>query len=232
MPVVPNVKSMKVEFIGHACVALHLSGRVLLIDPYESGQFKGKMAYAPIDFRVDWVVSTHAHADHCAFHAVPGAFEIADEGQYGPFHIRRHRAWHDEYDGRRKGGPVDILEIGSDEATVVHLSDVGESPIASIASKLRGADLVLVPVGGNFTIGAAQAWEWLERLAPRVAVPIHYRTGACGLPIRDASAFGAWVDEAEEIEQYRVDVQAQLPRRLIIPPRRGESADALVVGGA
>ena len=211
---------MNLDLLGHACVALQsAAGETLLVDPYASGQFDGRLAYDPIDVAPDFVVCSHGHADHAAISAVPGEFELVDEGRAGDFSVRRIPAWHDEYDGRRRGGSVDILDIEADGARVLHLSDVGQSPIGSIVESIRHPDVLLVPVGGFFTIGAAQAWEWIERIQPRCAIPIHQRTPACSLPIRDAEAFAAWRSESARWKLSPISVQDELPSTLFLAHR-------------
>lgn len=218
---------MLLDLLGHACVSLTDGrGTCLLIDPYESGEFDGRLRYEPIDVEPDYVVSSHAHADHAAFDAVPGTFQIVDSGRAGSFEIGRVKAFHDEYGGRRRGGSIDILKITVDEQVIVHLSDVGHSPITSVCAQLGQPDILLVPVGGFFTIGAAQAWEWIERLNPRCAIPVHQRTPACELQIRDTSGIAAWRSESIAWKSSPIVVQEELPSTLFLKHRRVGSTSA------
>jgi len=215
---------MELRLLGHAACVLTTSAREsLVIDPYESGGFGGAMAYAPIEHVCDWVVCSHQHLDHCATHLLPGDPVVIDgEGTFGAFQIRRHTTAHDEYDGRRRGGSVDILEIVADGARVVHLSDVGQSPTSALVDALREPDVLIVPVGGFFTIGAAQAHEWSERLAPRWVVPCHYATPSCSLPIREVDIFTAYFARAHrlDVSVFRVDNQRE--RGLWVLPMMNE----------
>ena len=102
---------MELEFLGHACVAVRSSEQVLIVDPYDSGQFGGRMAYSPIDVVANWVVCSHEHADHSATHALPGSPQRVESGTAGVFEITRFSLFHDEFDGRRRGGEVDALRI-------------------------------------------------------------------------------------------------------------------------
>ncbi len=210
---------MELEFLGHACVVLRSGGQSLLIDPYESGQFGGQMGYRPIDVVSDWVVCSHDHVDHAAVHAVPGSPTLVDAGTVGPFRVRRVPLHHDEYEGRRRGGRVDALRIDTDAGSLLHLSDVGEAPRRAVVDAHRGVDILLVPTGGLYTIGAAQAWEWIERIAPRVAIPIHYATPACTLPIRDVRTFSGWWGGATVWNSHRFHVQEIAPKCVIVAPR-------------
>ncbi|MBI2462154.1 MAG: MBL fold metallo-hydrolase [Candidatus Rokubacteria bacterium] len=73
---------------------------------------------------------------------------------------------------------------------VAHLSDMGHLPTEAQYQALERVDLLLVPVGGHFSIDGRQAREIVERLKPRVAIPIHYKTAATATwPIEDERAF-------------------------------------------
>lgn len=178
------------KYWGHAALSVYAeNGSSLLIDPYESGGFNGAMRYSRIHEASDWAVATHGHADHSAFDSVIA--EVVDSSQetVGPFRIKRTRANHDEYDGMRFGGFVDMMEISVDSYRILHLSDVGEAPSPEQLGALRGADIVLVPIGGFYTMGAAQAEEWVRRIGAGCVIPIHYKTDRCDLPIAPADPF-------------------------------------------
>lgn len=185
---------MQIRFFGHAAVLLRAAdGTTLLVDPYEPGGFGGRMGYAPITVRADAVVASHQHRDHAAVASLPNRPVNLDaqgrRARFGPFHVSRHRADHDEYGGRRRGGQVDILQVQVDGLRVVHLSDVGHSPRPAQVRALRHPDVLLVPVGGFYTIGAAQAHEWARRLAPRWLIPIHFKTPRCQLALLPEQPF-------------------------------------------
>lgn len=211
------MQGMELRLLGHAACALITPEReTLVIDPYESGGFGGSMAYAPITLSSEWVICSHQHLDHCAVHLLPGAPELIEgEGRFGAFEIKRHKAAHDEYDGRRRGGLVDILEIEACGVRVVHLSDVGQAPTRALLDAIGAPDVLIVPVGGFYTIGAAQAYEWSMRSGARWVIPCHYATPSCALPIREVEHFEAYFSNAAEGARrldeslFRVDNQRE-----------------------
>jgi len=180
-----------IRFLGHACLLLTAPDQTtLLIDPYNPGGFGGKMGYGPIPYLADFVVCTHDHVDHCAINDLPTPHpQTIHDGPAGEFQIDRFQAAHDEYEGRRRGGMVDILRIKTGRLTMVHLSDVGHSPSGELLDAIGPVDLLFVPVGGYFTIGAAQAREWCQRTGARLIFPIHYRTTRCTLPLLPLQTF-------------------------------------------
>ncbi|RDV39850.1 hypothetical protein DV096_04605 [Bradymonadaceae bacterium TMQ3] len=189
---------------GHACFGLHAGAHSLLIDPYRPGGFGGAMALPPIGDPFDAVVVTHEHDDHAALDALVHPAPRVEAGPTGPFTLTRTRVYHDEYRGRRRGGTTDILSIAFANRRLVHLGDVGHSPRPDDLKALNAGpriDLLIVPVGGYFTIGAAQAWEWCRALSPRAVVPTHAADPRVGLKLRPISHFLAtspW--PVEEVE--------------------------------
>lgn len=188
------MKPIEIRFLGHAAIWVRAADQsTLIVDPYNPGGFGGRMGYGPIPYHADAVVCSHAHADHSAVENLANRPHLIEgNGGFGPFEIRRHRAFHDEYEGRRRGGSVDILDIRVDGRQLVHLSDVGHSPTPSLVEALRAPDILCLPVGGNFTVGAAQAFEWWSRLGPARCIPIHAKTPRCGLELLHSDIFKAY----------------------------------------
>lgn len=173
-------------FEGHATFVITADdGSTLIIDPYDSGVFGDAFRYKPLEGSYDYAVTSHDHVDHNAVERLSGS----PAAPSAPFTVTRHQLAHDEYDGRRRGGSVDALVVEVDGITIVHLSDVGHSPRPSDVEALKRCDCLIVPCGGFYTIGAAQAQEWVESLRPRVAVPMHYLTKAIALPLIPVEVF-------------------------------------------
>lgn len=120
---------------------------------------------------------------------------------------------HDDQQGRRRGkNTVVVVELGG--IRVAHLSDMGHVPTEAQFEALGRIDLLLVPVGGHFSIDGRQARWVVDRLAPRVAIPTHYRTAAtAGWPIEDERAFVEGYPRVRRLAASRVTLD---PRTL--PP--------------
>lgn len=209
------------EFLGHAAVRIVASGgESLLVDPYVAGGFGGKMGYDPLDQSADFVWATHAHADHSAYGEVPGDPEIIEEpGAFGPFELQTWTLAHDEYGGRRRGGLVEVTRIAVGGRTIIHLSDVGQSPPGRIPAAFRHPDILLATCGGYYTVGATQAREWAGRIGARATIPIHYKTVRCELPIRPRRNFDAhWREERGPVDS-RIELGSELFsfQRVVVP---------------
>ena len=180
---------------GHAAFSIETKAGVLLIDPHEPDLFGGLMDYPKITAAVDAVVCTHDHLDHCAVEGLVGEAQLLDSSvsAWRGGAIERYKADHDEYGGRRRGGQVDVLRLRYEDWSIVHLSDVGQSPDPGWMEALYRPDLCIVPVGGFYTMGAAQAWSWCMRMAPRCIVPMHFGTPYCKLPLLSPDVFLSYV---------------------------------------
>lgn len=231
-----SAQAVELRFLGHACVLLRAGGQSLLVDPYNPGGFGGRMGYRPVPYAADAVVCSHGHADHCAIDDLPNRPQVLEPpARFGPFAIDAVCAWHDEYEGRRRGGAVAILEIAVGGLRIVHLSDVGHSPTPGLVERLRAPDVLVVPVGGFYTIGAAQADEWCRRLGARLVVPVHYRTEACGLGIRGVEGFEAYRGSAGGKQSSFVELSfgmLSLNSRMVVLEPECRAAESTVAGVA
>ena len=66
---------------------------------------------------------------------------------------------------------------------LVHLGDLGTELNREQIETLAAPDVLLIPIGGYYTINAAQALEIVEQLRPRVTVPMHFRRGGVGYDV-------------------------------------------------
>ncbi|MBR2617554.1 MAG: MBL fold metallo-hydrolase, partial [Clostridia bacterium] len=61
-----------------------------------------------------------------------------------------------------------------DGKTLCHMGDVGEPLNPELLEFLRGTDILLIPVGGVYTITADQAKEYVDAIKPKLVIPMHY----------------------------------------------------------
>ena len=160
---------MKIEYLAHSCFRLDES---LVIDPYKDGSVPG---LPPLRTTAQKVICTHGHADHSGVecvNVVPG-----DVG----FEIEEVPSFHDDAGGTLRG-PNTIFVISKNGEKLVHLGDLGHFPNEEQLAKIMGADYLLVPVGGYYTIDAEMAVRICEVAKPKWIIPMHYRTASSGYP--------------------------------------------------
>lgn len=168
---------MKIEYYGHSFVKLTFNDFSVAIDPY------GDIGLIPPEVFADYVFCTHNHYDHNNAAIVNGAACVRADGK----RFETVRTFHDEKRGALRGNN-DVLIIFADGKKVVHLGDIGVFD-ENVVEKTRGADLMFLPVGGNYTIDAAVAYEYIKAAKPKVAVPIHYKIEGCTVDIAKIDGF-------------------------------------------
>jgi len=183
---------MKIKFLGHAAFLITAAdGTRILTDPYEPGGFGGAIGYGGLEEAVDVVVISHDHGDHNYVRMAPGRPVVVrrpgDETHRGVT-FRSLATHHDARRGAERGENT-VRVIEADGLRLCHLGDLGHALGAEDAAALGTIDVLMVPVGGHFTINGAGATEVVDRLRPKIAIPMHYQTPKVSLPIAPVDGF-------------------------------------------
>jgi L-ascorbate metabolism protein UlaG (beta-lactamase superfamily) len=128
----------------------------------------------------DIVTVSHEHSDHNTVSAVGGKPQVLrGDGEWTikDLKIRSTGTFHDDSGGAQRGtNTVFVFETAG--LRICHLGDLGHVLTAEQKTRLGSVDILLIPVGGNYTIDAVAAQKVCEQLNPRVIVPMHYKTEA------------------------------------------------------
>lgn len=187
---------MELRYFGHAMFSLSAGGATIVIDP-----FNDDLGYPKPDVAPDAVVISHEHSDHNNVGLVRGRPKVlrglAEDGKtwatldarVGPMRIVGVPAYHDGEEGRARGkNTVTVIEV--EGMRVVHLGDLGHLLSQEQRRAIGAVDVLLIPVGGHFTIGPAEADQVVAQLTTRVVIPMHYKTEVnAGWPIGTLEAF-------------------------------------------
>lgn len=168
---------MQIRSLGHACFLLTTEAGVrLVLDPYDAA-----VGYPLPEVTADIVTISHEHHDHSNRDLVEGnPFIIDREGheQMQGVSIDTYPCWHDDQQGQRRGENL-WVSVQADGLRVCHAGDLGHLPDRALLAKIGAVDVLMLPVGGYYTIDAAQAWQTVQLVKPRVVIPMHYRTEVC-----------------------------------------------------
>jgi L-ascorbate metabolism protein UlaG (beta-lactamase superfamily) len=177
---------MDITWLGHSCFRLRGRDAVIITDPCppDTGYSIGRL-------NADIVTLSHEHPEHNYMKALSGSPSvIKGPGEYeiGGVFVSGIATYHDQQNGSERGkNNAYIMSI--DGLTVCHLGDLGHTPTSDQAEEMSDADILLVPVGGNTTINAAQAAEIVSLLQPKVVVPMHYLTPAAKVKLDPLEPF-------------------------------------------
>jgi len=173
---------MKLTYYGHASFLLESDGTSILIDP-----FNEKCGYPFPKVSPTAVVVSHEHFDHNYVEVAGGSPKVIRglraEGQdwaevterVGPIALTTVKTYHDTSRGAERGRNA-IFIFEAEGLRVVHAGDLGHTLSADQVKGVGRADLLLLPVGGYYTIGPQEADTVIGQLHPRVVVPMHYKT--------------------------------------------------------
>ena len=215
---------MKLEYIGHATFAIDLEdGRRLVIDPYRGMSFDGRFNYPPFHSHCDFALLTHEHLDHNWLGDLQGTPVVVRQAWHDAgLNVRSLFAWHDQYQGTKFHGYVLMKIIESEGLRLAHLGDVGELLSDVSLAAFGPLDVLIIPVGGFYTIDGDEAARITRALHARVTIPCHYKTPLCSLPIEGPERFLSHFDLVHNA-QGPVDVH-NLPSGILqLAPRFGAS---------
>lgn len=168
---------MEISWLGHACFLLRGKSASLITDPFspqldpQGEPLKLGKVSAPI------VTISHNHAGHNYAEGVsgkprvvrgPGEYEISD------VLITGVASYHDNKRGAELGRNT-IYVIHMDDLVICHLGDLGHTLQEEQLEEVADADVLLIPIGGQHTLNAAQAAEVISQVEPRIVIPMHYR---------------------------------------------------------
>jgi L-ascorbate metabolism protein UlaG (beta-lactamase superfamily) len=204
--------AVRLTYYGHSSFLVEAAdGTRVILDPYCPGCYSGALRYGPITDTADAVVATHTHDDHGAVDSVPGhpqAFVHPRSATVGGWEITGVDVAHDDEGGRSRGkNTIVILDDGDIRA--VHLGDVGHTLDSATVAAIGRVDVLMVPVGGFFTIDAVQAAKVVESLAPRIVIPMHYKTAKVDFPITPVEPFLATQPSVERKTGSTIEVTQQ-----------------------
>lgn len=161
---------MKLTWNGHSCFTLETEEGSVVLDPYADGKVPG---LAPLRLTADLVLCSHEHADHNAREVV------ALTGKAPAFGVETISTFHDPEQGALRGKNT-IHIISAEGMRVAHLGDLGCELTPQQMEQLRGVDVLMIPVGGYYTIDAHQASTIATNLFAKIVVPMHYRSATNG----------------------------------------------------
>lgn len=211
---------MKIKYLGHSAFLLTEStGTSVVCDPYDPS-----VGFAMPAVSADAVTVSHHHYDHDNIKAVGGNPVVLDKEQGYELPgvvINAVKSFHDDKGGALRGENV-IFKFRMDGLDVCHLGDLGEECSSALIEAILPVNVLLIPVGGTYTIDAERAKEYVDRIMPDVVIPMHYRVKGCELDIDKADGFLELFDEdaveeaGGEIELTRDDVDGEQTRVIVM----------------
>lgn len=202
---------MKISWLGHASFLIESGGKCLITDPCDE-----RTGYRPWMEPVDIVTVSHDHYDHSAVEHLQGNPLVIKEQvtpvQSGGFAIQGFRSYHDKKQGQERGFNY-IYKITAENLNLLHLGDQGILLDEGILEQIGQVDMVMVPVGGRYTIDAAEAASIIAQLQPKIAIPMHYKTPQCTVQVAPVEKFVSQYEQVVKRPALTITCQ-ELPNDL------------------
>lgn len=164
---------IKLTWHGHSCFKIEAKGHSAVIDPYT-----GVPGYPELSLSAGEVYTSHDHDDHGWVRVV----RIEDEPGESPFKVTTVDCFHDPEGGALRGGnKITVFEVLGKR--IAHLGDLGHQLGEEQVKSIGACDVILLPVGGTYTVDAREAKQVADVLDPAVIIPMHYRTGRYGFDV-------------------------------------------------
>jgi len=183
---------MKIKWYGHAAFLITSDqGIKIITDPYEPGAFGGQLSYGKIKDQADLVIISHDHADHNYTQDLPGAPQIikgSGSKTIKGISIKGIPTYHDPSKGSERGSNT-IFTLKIDYIQLCHLGDLGHLLSDKELAEIGPVEILLIPVGGFFTIDPKEATQVAEQIKPKILIPMHFKTEKCGFPIAPVEDF-------------------------------------------
>jgi L-ascorbate metabolism protein UlaG (beta-lactamase superfamily) len=204
---------MKMQWLGHACFLITTSGNLrILTDPYDSSI---GLKLPPVS--ADIITTSHGHFDHAAVSEVQGTPKVVNSTEgldLGKVKIRGVATYHDEHKGAERGqNIIFLIEIieGRETFTICHAGDLGHTLTPPTLERLTGVDVLLIPVGGFYTIDGVGARKVTEQIKPRIVIPMHYKIRGVSLNISGAEKFLEGKKDVKRLNELVLTNRAELP---------------------
>ena len=174
---------MKIKWLGHCCFLLTSDNGIRIItDPYENQM---SLRWDDLDEEADIVTVSHEHFDHNNIKAIKGnPCVVRETNIVKGIEFRQIPTLHGANMGANR-----VFCFKVDGINICHLGDLGHPLTSEQTKQIDKVDLLLIPVGGYFTIDAKVATQVCDDLNPKIVIPMHYKTPKLDFPISGAEDF-------------------------------------------
>ena len=202
---------MEIKCLGHSSFLIKTKNARIVTDPYDPKMVGLKFPKTEADV----VTISHQHKDHNQFKNVSGingvdplVIDMPGEFEKNGVRIFGFQSFHDKSQGKERGENI-LYKFEAEGISVLHCGDLGIIPEESFLEAIGEVDILMVPVGGVYTIDSDEAVSLVKKIEPAIVIPMHYGTGKLANVSEFTKKFGLdnivplpkLVYKKEEIEQ-------------------------------
>lgn len=222
---------MEIFYFGQSCFRIKGKNTIILTDP-----FSPEIGLGFPKTSAEIITVSHQHYDHNNISAVVGTsrraepFIISGPGEYevsGVF-VYGISSFHDSENGAKRGKNT-VYVINVDGIRLAHLGDLGHRLSEAQLEEINGVDVLMIPVGGIYTLTAAEAVGVVSQIEPKIVIPMHYELPGLKIELHPVENFLKEIGlEGSQSEDKLVIDKEKLPeeRRVVILNARSQSSAA------
>lgn len=169
---------MEIKYLGHSSFLIKTKTAKVVTDPYDSEMVGLKFPKTEADV----ITVSHNHKDHNQIKNVSGIngvdpLIIDMPGEFEKIGVRifGFQYYHDKTKGSERGENI-LYKFEAEGLSVLHCGDLGVIPEESFLETIGEVDILMVPVGGFYTIDADEAVQLVKRIEPAIVIPMHYNS--------------------------------------------------------
>lgn len=210
---------MRIKWLGHSCFKItSRNGIRIVTDPFDDN-----VGYKLPAVETDIVTISHGHYDHNFIDCVTGNFQVVSK--IGNFYIKDIpitgiHTYHDDEQGTKRGSNI-VYTFDMDGMRLCHLGDLGHLLTPAQVEMIGKVDVLLIPVGGVFTINSEQAFDVVKQINPSIVIPMHYKTAVLKFNLDTADNFAANFESvvrppSQVLEMSKEDLNFDKPRLYVL----------------
>lgn len=185
---------MNIKYFGHSCFLIKSKDARIITDPFDE-----EIGLKLPKLEADIVTVSHDHSDHNNTAGITGDYLTVDwPGEYekNSVRIRGIAGFHDDQKGEQRGSNT-LYRIETEGLRILHCGDLGHIPTDVMLEQIGDIDILMIPVGGHYTIDAKQACQVISKIEPLVVIPMHF-----GRPELKKETFESLADVEAFLKEY------------------------------
>jgi len=163
---------MEIKYLGHSSFLIKSKDARLVTDPFDPEKVGMRFPKTEADI----VTVSHGHSDHNRTDLIgnePLIIDMPGEFEKQSIRIFGYLSYHDKKKGVERGENI-IYKIEVEGISILHCGDMGVVPTEELVDQIDGVDVIMIPVGGKYTIDSNEAVEVIKKFEPAIIIPMHY----------------------------------------------------------
>lgn len=215
-------RTMDIKYLGHSSFQIKTKEARIVTDPFDPKMVGLKFPKTEADI----VTISHSHHDHNYIAGISGNPLVLDwPGEFERMKMRIYgfRSFHDKKQGAERGENV-VYKIEAEGISILHCGDLGVVLTDDFLDDVGEVDILMVPTGGFYTIDASEAVELVQKVEPKMVIPMHYNS-----PKLNQEGFGKLSTVEEFLKKVGVEPQPAVAKLTLKKEDFGEEMKVVVM---